>query len=83
MEYNFGMNDDNNAMVMMLELNPESADMMGYEWWKDVIFDKEAPVETMKDIVDLKEKGFVFGKCATKDGESNNFIGVYMKKASH
>lgn len=82
MEYNFGMNDDKNNIEMIQELDPESADMMGYEWWKDVIFDKEASVEIMDDIVDLKDKGYVFGKCVTKNGETNNFIGVYKKKAS-
>jgi len=83
MSYNFDMNENHeNKIVLIKGLNPESADQMGYEWWKDIIFDKEVPKDALEDILNLENKGYVFGECATLDGKINNFIGVYTKKAS-
>lgn len=62
-------------------LTPENAVSRGYIWWKDTIYDTEAPLEAMQDIVDMTNCGYVLGKCATPDGEQNNFVGVYIPKA--
>ncbi len=76
------MNEKRENLINIEEgLTPESAEGRGYVWWKDVIYDKEAPIETMKDILELKGSGYFFGECVTPDGQTNNYIGVY-KKAS-
>ncbi len=72
----------NKEMNFIAELNPNSAEGMGYEWYKDVIFDREAPPEAMKDIFDLENRGYVFGDSAASNGSANNFVGVYKKKTS-
>lgn len=75
------MFDPNEGTVELITgLNPDSADEMGYEWWKDTIYDLEAPEEAMQDIIDLSDEGYAFGESANPEGEMYNMIGVYKKK---
>jgi hypothetical protein len=75
------MNNRINENIELIEdLDPESADSMGYEWRKDVIYDIEAPREAMEDIYELRDRGYYFGKCASLLMEENGMIGVYEKK---
>lgn len=82
-EYNLAMSEMNEKRINIIEgLNPDSAEKMGYFWWKDVVYDIEAPKETMQDIYEIEKIGeYTFGECATPDGQVNSLIGVY-KKAS-
>ena len=66
-------------IIKIFGLNPETAGEMGYEWWKDVIYDAEAPQGAMEDVFDLNDMGYVFGESASS-GDENNFVGVYVKK---
>lgn len=75
------MNNRTSDQIELVEgLNPESADSMGYEWCKDVIYDVEAPDGAMDDIYELRDRGYFFGKGAALSMEENGMIGVYEKK---
>lgn len=74
------MNVQNNKSIKIDQsLTPESSEDRGYVWWMDVIYDAEAPIEAMDNIVALINEGFILGRCATPDGEVNNMVGVYKK----
>lgn len=61
------------------EVNPETAQSFGFVWWKDTIYDPEAPIGAMDDILTLLQEGYILGLPATPDGEVNNFVGLYKK----
>lgn len=62
-----------------MDMNPETAESLGFLWWKDVIYDEEAPPGVMDDIIMLEQQGYVFGLPAAPNGEDTNFVGVYKK----
>jgi len=59
-------------------LTPENAKENGYTYVDEVIYDREAPVEAMQDIIDMVEKeGFKLGTSARRDDPSP-FSGLYV-----
>lgn len=59
------------------KLTPENCKDNGFEWWKDAIYDSEAPVEVNSEFIELINKGWKLGKSASKELEQNGGIGIY------
>lgn len=58
-------------------LTPESAASRGYEFINNTIYDREAPVEAMQEIIDLvTDQGYKLGQPASVMGE-DIFVGLY------
>lgn len=64
------------------DLTPENAKQLGFVWWKDTIYDLEAPKEAMEHIVEMVESGeWVLGTPATRD-PIGTMVGLYKKLVS-
>ncbi len=57
------------------DLTPENANERQYEWIKDTIYDREAPIDAIGDLIHLvKDKGYKLGMPA---GDERYYDGLY------
>lgn len=59
------------------KLKPDNCKSFGFEWWKDAIYDPDAPKEANKEFLELIEKGWKLGESALKELKQNGGVGLY------
>ena len=58
-------------------LNPENCGEKGFEWWRDAIYDPQAPEEANEEFVELIRKGWKLGRSASRTLEYIGSVGLY------
>jgi hypothetical protein len=58
-------------------LTPSNAKERGYLWYRDGIYDSEAPPEVNKDLEELISEGWKLGEPALTELKENCGVGLY------